>query len=626
VHSPPLEIAPPHDRGPRARLTAVEGGLVVALFLAGCVLRAAWPSALAVEHFDEGVYASNVFFSGAMRDERYPDQHLYAPPLLPLLIEGTMVVLGPSNVAAMVPGIVAGSLTIPLVWWVGRRWSGPVAGLASASLVALNDVHIFFSRTALTDVVLCFWLVAAVYLFWEAQVTRSRLLLIAAGAVTGLSWWTKYNGWLPLAIGVAGVIPWRVLDAWWATRAGQAQPWNALSNWQPLGASVLKWAVVAAIAFLVWSPWLWSLQDKGGYAAVMNNHRGYVVGLSGWVPSLCSQAARLRCLDGPFSTCEVPVAVAVCAVYLKVMASRFTWNPLGSNRTLLFGLATAWLVWASLGSAIAGVLLAGGGLLILGMSRRADGDAGETGSPSGLAVWLVTAWYLGLLATTPLYTPYPRLALPLLMACWLCGGLLLGAVCDRFCFFASAGDLDPARPDQRRPSEPSAIVAPAGLRATGRLVFQLAVLLLAAAMGKVRGIPAWQPRTGVADAVPAIIDDACRSVGVSRESGLDKFAISTYADPGLLFQLRLAGVGLVTPLTNLKFALPEAPPPPLPRFVLIGPAARRTAGFEEQLSAAGPRLELVQTYRITPSDLVLLDDGPRPAQRPVQELDLYRLK
>src|SRR5262245_33108483 len=117
----------PPGRAPESRPTAVEWCLVVAVFLAGFVLRAAWPTRLGVEHFDEGVYASNVFFSGEKRDERYPNQHLYAPPLFPLLIEFAMLIAGPSNIAAMAVNIVAGSLTVPLVWWVGRRWFGAAA-------------------------------------------------------------------------------------------------------------------------------------------------------------------------------------------------------------------------------------------------------------------------------------------------------------------------------------------------------------------------------------------------------------------------------------------------------------------------------------------------------------------
>src|SRR5579872_1871013 len=250
--------------------------LVALVTLVALTLRIAWPSRLAVEHFDEGVYASNLFFHDRARAGHYPDQHLYAPPLLPFLVECSMIVLGASNFAALAVNVCIGALTAPLLWFVGRRCFGPTAGLAAATLLAINDVHIFFSRTALTDVLLCFFLTGAVYFFYEALTTRNRLALFAAGATTGLAWWTKYNGWLPLAIGLAALIPWSL-----TANARPPQAEQILRNSSQLSVRQLprllgRWSIVAVIAFLIWLPWLVSLQEKGGYAAVAANHRGYL--------------------------------------------------------------------------------------------------------------------------------------------------------------------------------------------------------------------------------------------------------------------------------------------------------------------------------------------------------------
>src|SRR5262249_33730847 len=129
---------------------------------------------------------------------------------------------------------------------VGARWRGPGAGLASAALAALNAVHIFFSRTALTDILLCFWVILAVYLFWEAETTRGRAALIGAGLSTGLSWWTKYNGWLPLAICVAGLIMWRLLSRGRETGAGYATRVN--QRLRPLARSPGIWRGMGLVA------------------------------------------------------------------------------------------------------------------------------------------------------------------------------------------------------------------------------------------------------------------------------------------------------------------------------------------------------------------------------------------
>ena len=66
---------------------------VVLISLLGLALRFWDLSAIAVEHFDEGVYASNLWFT-AEEGYRYPDRHLYAPPLLPSLIEWSLLIFG----------------------------------------------------------------------------------------------------------------------------------------------------------------------------------------------------------------------------------------------------------------------------------------------------------------------------------------------------------------------------------------------------------------------------------------------------------------------------------------------------------------------------------------------------
>src|SRR5262245_10326488 len=76
----------------------------------GIVLRVAALSRSAVEHFDEGVYASNIYFGPP--EYAYPLQRFYAPPLLPALIEAGMIAGLPTNVAALLPSLLAGCATM----------------------------------------------------------------------------------------------------------------------------------------------------------------------------------------------------------------------------------------------------------------------------------------------------------------------------------------------------------------------------------------------------------------------------------------------------------------------------------------------------------------------------------
>src|SRR5690606_30664685 len=47
---------------------------------------------------------------------------------------------------------------------------------------------------------------------------------------------------------------------------------------------------------------------------------------------------------------------------------------------------------------------------------------------SHAALWLLGAWVLGMFVATPLYHPYPRLVLPLLVGSWLAYGMMVPAI------------------------------------------------------------------------------------------------------------------------------------------------------------------------------------------------------
>jgi len=199
-------------------VTPREAGLAVLITLVGIALRCAGLAHCELSHFDEGVYASNVWF-GPESGYAYPARHLYAPPLVPALIELSISVLGPQGVAPLLPGVVCGCLLVPLVWWVGRQWFGPAAGLMAATLAAFSGPHAYFTRTALTDAPLGLFLTAAVYLGGEWLQRGRGWRLLGAGICAGLAWWTKYNGWLALAIVGSATPPW-LLFRWRQAREG----------------------------------------------------------------------------------------------------------------------------------------------------------------------------------------------------------------------------------------------------------------------------------------------------------------------------------------------------------------------------------------------------------------------
>lgn len=536
-------------------------------------MRVAFPSRMAVEHFDEGVYASNIWF-GSEADYQYPMRRLYAPSLLPSLIEWSIIFdrMGEpashkiSSLAPLVPSLFAGCLTLLVVWKMTREWFGPEAGLATLVLASLSDFHALYSRAALTEALLLLFFVAAVWTLKRAFSTSSYLFLGFAGLLTGLGWWTKYNGWLPLAVGFGGLIIAFTLDA--NTRRHSVR-------------LIAFWLGAAAIAFAVWSPCLRGLQSYGGYAEVAANHRQYVVGFDGWVSSLSRQYANLLHFDGWATRVSVGAAVLLAGAMGHPPRRPCLWLV-----ALAIGLwaASVWL-GAALTMFVLSVWFVGSELHRLWLAPDAE-DVSDY-----LALYFLAAWIAGLFVATPLYHPYPRLTLPWLCAVWIGAGVAISRLVEK------AGQQSK---DQ--------VLANRWV-----IVFAVSTLAWLTALPRFaeHGWPAWQPRVGwlpVSKQIIAKVGDRTEAVRGNRDEAI----VVVYGEPGLFFQLNVDGTQVFGPAADLGFVARPSPDPSVPFFLVVGPHAERTAGFQEDLARSASHLERIAEYTYLPSDLVLLNQhAPR---------------
>lgn len=570
-----------------ADLRYAAGMTLVAAFL-----RLIQPAHMAVEHFDEGVYATNLPFADG--GSGYPLRHFYAPPLLPGLIRISLGVeratcgggLFADSLAAMAPSLIAGSLTVGLVAWVASCWFGRSAGRAAAWLAAFSDFHILYSRAALTDASLVLFVLAAVWFLERAMATRGRLAAALAGAATGLAWWTKYNGWLPLAIGLVGLGFAVAVDR--ETRRGAVHRF-------------VVWMAVTLLAMAVWSP-VWASIEflGGGYAAVAANHRQYLVGFGGWLASLARQYDNHRQFESWPST--VGIVVAFMAVGMRGAASR---GPNGgphpaARAAIASGLA---VIAAWLGAvAVVGILCVGFLARAIGRARlrvrrgaefassrdvdRAD-DAAET-EPSMLAIGLLTAWVAGLFVATPFYHAYPRLTLP-----WLCGAWLGAARAmrdlDRWCGRVSiAGRL-------RAPLVTACVAS--SFAFTALAAFRLADTT----------VRAWEPRDGMRRIAAAVADRMAERSGGRMESCV----VMVCGEPALAFHLNGASGPTVLAVGDLSIV--DRMPRGAARrvFLVTGPNAERMDEVRRALAAPSDRIEWIADYAYAPSMLVQRNLAPR---------------
>lgn len=582
--SPPTSLDAGRGEPERARR---EWLILAILCVIGIGLRVARFDKLAIEHFDEGVYASNVYaeqLAPLMATDVYPSRHLYAPPLFPWLCE-IAVRIGGTPDAAIWVNLLFGSLMIPLVWCVARDQLGPVAAIVAAGLCATSDYHIFFSRSALTDISLGFWLLLAVWLAARGMHSGRGLELIGAGVAAALAWWTKYNGWLAVLIplGGAGLV-------WGMDRLTRAKVEEPGASALPLSRAIGRWSVIALVAAMLWSPVLYDLQSVGGYASVAANHKTYLVGLAGWWNGVRMHVGYLGLLTSVIGAGGVGL-VAVSLVNVRgEIAAKATMLLLGLTFTLI--VTGAGLTWGC-GAGLALVLIVCGW---------------KTASlETRLFCSMLAVWWLGLTLTTPLYRPYARLSLPWLVASWL----LVGMACERL--------IETKLSDRRT------IGVLAGI--------PLSIWLLAQFVGPpetlngshfISELPLPAHRTGMRTVVGQItheIDMALESMKPSQATGYDA-AVYVVGEPALYCHLCQATQDrfVIVPGPSMAVAAPMGGTY-LPKFIVTGSHVPET---EIEATLGSGQIEAIWEQNIPVSDMVAIDSagldevtyrGPRKGRR-----------
>ncbi len=204
-----MNDSPPNGRPlpfARSLLAIVALGLVVRAWgLAGQPLLAddwaAWLSACAFVERGE--------VSGLM---------WHHPRLRDLLVYVSGAALGPGKLGLSFPSLVAGILSIAVVGLLARRVAGATAGLVAALLVALDPLHVHYSRQAINDVYMCLFGAAGV-LFAMAHATSGlRRHLVIAGSAFGLGLASRWIVAAPLAVTCAWLVAQQVRARAPATR------------------------------------------------------------------------------------------------------------------------------------------------------------------------------------------------------------------------------------------------------------------------------------------------------------------------------------------------------------------------------------------------------------------------
>ncbi|MDY7040064.1 MAG: glycosyltransferase family 39 protein [Chloroflexota bacterium] len=180
----------------------LDRAVLIVLLLVGTAARL--PPLIANRfHQDEAIYSYWGRLIASGQDVLLLTFPVDKPPLLPYLLAPTFRVFGVSEVAARLPGVAAGVLTIALTYGLARRVYGAGPALIAAALMALSPFNVLFAPTAFTDPLLVMWGVAALWCAVGGQ-------WFWAGALLGLAMATKQQGVLFVPLVLSGGIVFQV--------------------------------------------------------------------------------------------------------------------------------------------------------------------------------------------------------------------------------------------------------------------------------------------------------------------------------------------------------------------------------------------------------------------------------
>jgi hypothetical protein len=167
-------------------LTRAQTGLALAgLTAIGFALRLAG--------IDQGLYGDEGYTLGIVDHHSLGDvieavHDTSITPPLHYLLAWVAVQFGDAETAVRVPSLVLGTLTVPLVFLLGRRAAGAAAGLVAAAIVALSPFALFYSVEARAYATVMF------------LVTLSTLALLQALGGGRRIWWFVYAACACLAL------------------------------------------------------------------------------------------------------------------------------------------------------------------------------------------------------------------------------------------------------------------------------------------------------------------------------------------------------------------------------------------------------------------------------------------
>lgn len=186
--------------------------LIVVLFFAALIIRASSVAQISM-YPDEWIYWTDThrILASQFHVWERPDLFNYTSPFFSSMGAVSTPVIGNDLNTFRLISALFGSMTVPVVYLIGREIYDRKTGLLAAVLFCLSTYHSLYSRIIMLEATAIFFIALAVLFFWRTQHPeegQKRVVsAILAGALIGLAIDVKYAA-LFLVPGIIGYIIW----------------------------------------------------------------------------------------------------------------------------------------------------------------------------------------------------------------------------------------------------------------------------------------------------------------------------------------------------------------------------------------------------------------------------------
>jgi len=232
---------------------------------------------------------------------------------------------GVFHTIARIPSALLGTVTVALVYALGRRIHGAKTGVVAATLLTFSALHASKSHWALPDVPMTCLTTASLYFMWRHIEDGTRRWSILAGLALGLAISTKYNA------GIL-IVP-LILAHGFAARDAEPHGHMALAT----ARRIVVPLVTVAAGFIAGSPY-WLLDFSRYFTAFRYESNHMSVGHIGQTPI----APWLWCITDLIATEQVLGVALLCGIaYALVRRTRSDWLML-THIALAFAVIGSW--------------------------------------------------------------------------------------------------------------------------------------------------------------------------------------------------------------------------------------------------------------------------------------------